>query len=120
MENENENGSGVESVKSKGGAGGKPDLMDFYWADLPNSSQFERVCRDLGKRRDQIQALIPEFRASTAETFYGNLDKLATHFKRWYNKRQTSKESTKSSKLDGILEASDRQDDEIKRKYGKT
>lgn len=103
MENENAGATGNVS-SGKGGSGGKPDLIEIYFTDLPNSTALERACMDLRVSKQELIASIPEFR-ETCNTEYKNLNELATHLKRWYRKRNAAPLPGKLGKADQIIAA---------------
>lgn len=58
----------------------KPNLIDSYFTDLPNSSHIERIAADLKTTKAKLLTLIPDFRGKT-ELSYPNFDKFCYHFK---------------------------------------
>lgn len=83
MQSENEN----EIVL---GSNVKINKRETFFSDFPNSSYLESICRDLGKRPDEILARLNDFRA-VSEAEYNSMAEFSTHLKRWINKNPKRK-----------------------------
>jgi len=72
------------------GSSNKINKREFFFSDFPNSSYLESICRDLGKRPDEILERLNDFRA-VSETEYNSMAEFSTHLKRWINKNPKRK-----------------------------
>ena len=79
--NVNVNGNVTDNVKER---------KETFFSDFPNSSYLESICRDLGKRPDEILARLNDFRA-VSEAEYKSMAEFSTHLKRWINKNPAKK-----------------------------
>lgn len=64
----------------------KQGLVETFFIDLPNSSNFENISRDLKKTKEYLIQKIPEFK-KTSEMEYESFNDFCNHFKRWVNKQ---------------------------------
>lgn len=72
------------------GSNVKINKRETFFSDFPNSSYLESICRDLGKRPDEILARLNDFRA-VSEAEYNSMAEFSTHLKRWINKNPKRK-----------------------------
>lgn len=72
------------------GSSNKINKRETFFTDFPNSSYLESICRDLGKRPDEILARVNDFRA-VSEAEYNSMAEFSTHLKRWINKNPQKK-----------------------------
>ena len=79
--NVNVNATVTDNVKER---------KETFFSDFPNSSYLESICRDLGKRPDEILARLNDFRA-VSEAEYKSMAEFSTHLKRWINKNPAKK-----------------------------
>ncbi len=68
----------------------KINKRETFFSDFPNSSYLESICRDLGKRPDEILGRLNDFRA-VSEAEYNTMAEFSTHLKRWINKNPKRK-----------------------------
>lgn len=89
MENINSNINNNKGVEQ--------NLIDFYFADFPNSSFLEAISKQLNIPKERLIVKIPEFRKA-ANLSYPNMIKFAEHFKNWI-KKQSTEQKTGPKKL---------------------
>lgn len=78
--------SGSEHVRASVSGKLSLDLVEQFFADLPNSSVFETIARDLSVQKSDLLAFLPEFR-TTKKSAYKGFNDFCDHFKASYRKK---------------------------------
>lgn len=91
-------------------------LLEIFFNDLPNSKNLESIENHTKIKKDKLISIIPNFRKS-CNVSYPNFNAFCDHFKRWANIHFNEPKET--SKIDGILDVTEQQKQELQLKYGK-
>lgn len=68
----------------------KGSAVEIFFKDLPNSQEFETICRLQGLTKEYLLTMIPEFKARGAEPSYPTFQRFATHFGNWVRANKAS------------------------------
>lgn len=97
----------------------KGDLIEIFFNDLENSSEFEKICRALNLSRETLLSHIPEFRKK-AELSYPTFQRFCGHFKNYVNTVLNTKKEKTSSGITRLANVHQNQKELIKQKHGIT
>lgn len=74
-------------------------LLEIFFTDLPTSSHFENISRNLNIPKEKLTLKIPDFRKA-AKVEYPNFNEFCNHFKNWVKKMPADQPTKKRNHID--------------------